>query len=144
MSVAVFDTNVLASGAIATGGPVAVLVEAWRRGPLQVVVSSHILDELGRALDNPYFAARLDTQRRAAFLALARTTTTIVPITAPIPNVASTRDDNLVLATADSAGVPYLVTGDRELLRLGQYKETVILSPRQFQELLEMGVPGGT
>jgi predicted nucleic acid-binding protein len=29
---AVFDTNVLASGAIAITGPVASLIDAWRRG----------------------------------------------------------------------------------------------------------------
>lgn len=142
MIFAVFDTNVLASGAVAVVGPIALLIDAWRRGDVRVVVSSHILDELDRALGNAYFVAWLDGQRREAFLTLARTTTTIVAITAPIPTVASTRDDNIVLATAESAGVPYLVTGDMELLRFGQYKATRILSPRQFHELLEIEAPG--
>jgi putative PIN family toxin of toxin-antitoxin system len=134
--VAVFDTNVLASGAIATGGPIAFLIEAWQSGRVRPVISAHIFGELERALSNPYFATRLDAEDRDTFLALARASTTIVTITAPIPNVASTRDDNLVLATAESAGVPYLVTGDTELLRLGQYGSTEILSPRQFQQVV--------
>jgi putative PIN family toxin of toxin-antitoxin system len=138
---AVFDTNVLASGAIAIAGPVAALIDAWRRGEVEIVVSSHILGELDRALSNAYFVARLDADTRDAFLTLARTTT-VVAITAPIPNVASTEDDNLVLATAESAGVPYLVTGDAELLRIGQHKGTVILSPRQLHDLLETGASG--
>lgn len=137
MIFAVFDTNVLASAAIASAGPLAALIEAWRLGRVRVVVSSHILNELERALGNAYFMTRLDAQRRDAFLGFARTTTTIVVITAPISNVASTHADNLVLATAESAGVSYLVTGDMELLRLGQYKTTRILSPRQFMEMLE-------
>jgi predicted nucleic acid-binding protein len=87
---AVFDTNVLASGAIAITGPVASLIDAWRRGEVQVVVSSHILGELDRTLSNSYFVTRLDPDRRDAFLTLARTTATVVAITAPIPNVAST------------------------------------------------------
>ena len=138
MILAVFDTNVLASGAIATTGSIALLVDAWRAGHVRVVVSTHILGELDRALRNAYFVARLDAERCDEFLALARTTTTIVPITAPIPKVASTRDDNLVLATADSACVPYLVTGDMELLKLGQYKGISILSPREFVDLHDL------
>jgi len=93
-------------------------------------------------LSNAYFAARLGPDTRNAFLTLARTTSTVVSITAPIPTVASTLEDNLVLATAESAGAPYLVTGDAELLRIGQYKGTVILSPRQLHDLLEIGAPG--
>lgn len=139
---AVFDTNVLASGAIAVTGPIASLIDAWRRREVQVVVSSHILGELDRTLGNAYFATRLDADRRDAFLALVRTTTAIIAITAPTPNVASTQDDNLVLATAESAGVPYLITGDAELLRFGEYKGIAILSPRHFHELLEIGAPG--
>jgi len=80
---AVFDTNVLASGAIAITGPVAALIDAWRRGKVQVVVSSHILGELDRALSNAYFAARLGPDTRNAFLTLARTTSTVVSITPP-------------------------------------------------------------
>ena len=138
---AVFDTNVLASGAIAIAGPVAALIDAWHRGEVEIVVSMHILGELDRALSNAYFVARLDADTRDTFLTLARTTT-VIAITAPIPNVASTEDDNLVLATAESAGVPYLVTGDAELLRIGEYKGTRILSPRQLHDLLEKGTPG--
>jgi putative PIN family toxin of toxin-antitoxin system len=139
---AVFDTNVLASGAIAITGPVAALIDGWRRGEVEIVVSSHILGELDRVLSNAYFVVRLDGNTRDEFLSLARTTTTVVAITAPIPNVASTQDDNLVLATAESADVPYLGTGDAELLRVQQYKGTVILSPRQLYNLLEIGAPG--
>ena len=139
---AVFDTNVLASGAIAMTGPAAALIDAWRHGEVQVVVSSHILGELDRALSNAYFVAWLDPDTRNAFLTVARTTSTVVSITAPVPTVASTLEDNLVLATAESAGARYLVTGDAELLRIGQYKGTVILSPRQLHDLLEVGAPG--
>jgi putative PIN family toxin of toxin-antitoxin system len=135
---AVFDTNTLAFGAVAIAGPVAVLIDAWQHGYVEVILSSHILSELETALSKPYFMSRLDTQSRAAFLTLARTTTTVVAITAAVPNVALTRADNLVLATADSGGASFLVTGDRELQRLERYKSVAILSPRQFLDLLNL------
>lgn len=42
-----------------------------------------------------------------------------------------------VLATAVSARVDYLATGDKQLLKLGQYQGVVILSPRDFLARLE-------
>ena len=59
MIYAVFDTNILAVCAVASGGPLAKLVHAWSRGDVRVVVSAHILGELDRALDNDYFVSRL-------------------------------------------------------------------------------------
>jgi uncharacterized protein len=137
---AVFDTNILASASIAKGGPMAALLEAWRARRIGVVVSQHILRELERTLRKPFFAARLDAQSRDEYLALARSGT-IAAITTPVPNLASTEDDNLVLATAASASVPYLVTGDAELLRLRRYKSVSIVSAREFAALLALEDP---
>jgi putative PIN family toxin of toxin-antitoxin system len=138
---AVFDTNVLAACAVASSGALATLLQAWRRGDVRVVVSSHILGELDRALDNDYFAKRLSANQRQVFLDRLAANTTMIVITTPIPTVVSTLGDNLVLATAESAGAPYLITGDRELLRIARYKATEILTPRQFGRVLEMNSP---
>jgi len=134
--VAVFDTNVLASGAIAKTGPVASLIDAWQQRKVQVVISAHIWSELERTLSNTYFASRLDDTSRKAFLDVVRTTTTMVTITVPILDIAMTRGDNLVLATAESAGASYLVTGGVELQRFIRHQATAIVSPRQFLDQL--------
>ena len=134
---ATVDTNTLASGSVAATGPIAALVDAWRRGRLDVAVSPHILAELERALRKPYFARRLDPQMREEFLALVREATTVVPITPPVPDAVSSRADNLVLATAESAGATHVVTGDAELRRLGSFRGIAILSAREFLEVLE-------
>ena len=133
---ATLDTNALASGAVAVAGPVAALIDAWRHRDLEVVVSPHIVTELERTLGKPYFARRLSPRMREEFLRLVRENTTIVTITTPVPNVLRTRADNLVLATAESAGVAYIVSGDRELQQLGRYQDIAILSPRDFLDLL--------
>ncbi|MDQ3696296.1 MAG: putative toxin-antitoxin system toxin component, PIN family [Chloroflexota bacterium] len=131
------DTNVLASGATSVAGPVAILMEAWRRADLIVVVSSHILAELEEAPRNPYFAQQLDRRARNVYLRLVRQRAIVIPITTPVPTIVSEYDDNLVLATADSGGVAYLVTGDAELLRLGAFRDVAILSPRSFLAVLD-------
>lgn len=129
---ATVDTNTLASGAVATGGPIAILIEVWFQGDLEVVISSHIVTEPERTLRKPYFMGRLTAEMREEFLNLVRETATIIPITTPIPTAVTSRADNLVLATAESAGVAYVVTGDAELLRLGAYGSITICSARQF------------
>jgi len=45
--------------------------------------------------------------------------------------------DDVVLATALAARAPLIVTGDGDLLVLGQYQGIRILTPRQFLELLD-------
>ena len=41
-----------------------------------------------------------------------------------------------MLAVAVGAGVDYLVTGDRQLRRLGSYQGVRILSPREFLDVV--------
>jgi predicted nucleic acid-binding protein len=64
----------------------------------------------------------------------------ITAITTPIPEVAATHDDNLVIATAESAGVPFLVTGDAELLPFRQYR-TAVQKNAEHRGLLRRAAP---
>jgi len=47
------------------------------------------------------------------------------------------RDDDLILACADTADADYLVTGDKDLLVLERYGRSKILSPRDFELMFE-------
>ncbi|MCC7021932.1 MAG: putative toxin-antitoxin system toxin component, PIN family [Thermomicrobiales bacterium] len=133
---ATIDTNTLASGAIAQKGVIATLIDAWRQGNIEFVLSEHILIELERTLRKPYFAARLDERDRRAFLALLLEYCAIVELRDPIPVVLVDEADNLVLATALAGKAPYLVSGDRELQRLGTFQQVNILSAREFVDLM--------
>jgi predicted nucleic acid-binding protein len=53
---AVLDTNALASGAVASSGTLAMLIDAWQNGDFSVIISFAILHELERTLSKPYFA----------------------------------------------------------------------------------------
>lgn len=46
-------------------------------------------------------------------------------------------EDDLVLATAIAGEARFLVTGDKHLQRIDHYQGTIILSPRQFLDVLE-------
>jgi uncharacterized protein len=136
---AVLDANVLASGFVRANPDSATVqtLDAWRAGRYLLILSEHLLDEVDRTLESPYFARRLSWERRANDMGLLRTRSAVIEITVSVTGVATHPEDDLVLATAVSAGADYLVTGDRKLQRLGSYEGVTIVSPRQFLDLLD-------
>lgn len=138
MIVAVLDTNVLASGFVRrnSASTVVRIVDAWRAHRYRLVVSEHILDELARTFQDPYFRRFLTDAEVAADLTLLRRQATIATATAAVDGIATHPEDDLVLATAVSAMADYLVTGDRQLQSLGVYRGVAILSPRSFLDAL--------
>jgi predicted nucleic acid-binding protein len=62
---------------------------------------------------------------------------TRTPVTVVVAGIATHPEDDLVLAAAVSAGADYLVTGDKQLLRIGRYEGVTIVSPRDFLTLLD-------
>ena len=81
---------------------------------------------------SPYFAARLSVKERTDYLTLVRQLAPIIPITTRVSGIAMHPEDDVILATAVSARAQYLLSGDRQLRRLGAYKDIQILSPSAF------------
>jgi predicted nucleic acid-binding protein len=54
-----------------------------------------------------------------------------------VSGVATHPEDDLILATAVAANATYLVTGDRKLRAVGNFRGVTILSPREFLATLE-------
>ena len=118
MLIAALDTNVLASGFAGEYIPSSTpgeLVRRWRRGEFALAISEHILTELSDTLAAPYFSRRLSPTEQAEALAALRRSALVVGLTFTVSGVATHAEDDLILATAVSAGVDYLVTGDRAL-----------------------------
>lgn len=136
MITAVLDTNVLASGFVSHTGAPGQLLLSWTYGMFELVISESILTELERTFQNPYFRGRLASTQVVANLALLRREAIIIPITTQVQGVATHPEDDLVLATAESAHADYLVTGDKKLQRLASYYQIIIFSPREFLDLL--------
>lgn len=140
VTVAVLDTNVLASGFIGEEQPDSVsgaLIRRWRGKTFTLVISEPILAELADTFADRYFARRLSSSEIADALQALRVDAVIQPLTVAVAGVASHPEDDLILATALSARAPYLVTGDRRLRERVAYHGTQLLAPRQFLELIE-------
>lgn len=144
MITVVLDTNVLASGFTTHDSPPAQLLQRWPANDFRLVLSEHLLTELGNTLAKPYFRQRyMPEQVQRAIDLLRRRARAIVP-TAVVPNVASHPshpEDDLILAIATQVQPAYLVTGDKALQALQRYQEVTILSPRAFLDLLPPASP---
>jgi len=131
---------VLASGLVGYARPDSTpgeLLRLWSRAAFELIVSEPILLELERTLSQPYFARRLSPELRTSDIALFRTEATVVEINRRVAGVATHPEDDLIIATALSAGAEYLVTGDRALLDLASYCGVAITSPRAFLDVLD-------
>lgn len=142
---AVIDTNVLVSGFanyLRPTNTTRMLITAWQQQQFALIVSEHILAELSRTLQKPYFRRLLSEEDSAAAILLVRKHAVVAPITTAVTGIASHPEDDAILATAVSAQANYVVTGDTMLLRLGTYQGITIISPRAFLDLLaEIGGP---
>src|SRR5207248_6610231 len=113
---ATLDTNVLAPGIITSPQTVnGQVIQAWRDNKYSLVLSEAILTELSRTLSQPYFSARLTAAQIEATLNLFHSEATIVPRLVSVSGVATHSEDDLILATALSGRVDYLVNRDEKL-----------------------------
>jgi uncharacterized protein len=130
----VLDTNVLLSGIAYPASIPGKIMAAWRYGSVDVVLSELILDELRRVL--PRLA-----NKHALSVAEIEDLVDILSIQAeivdPLPNLEpELRDENdqpvlgTLLAAQRMQGVDYLVTGDKDLLAMGD--RFPIVTPAQF------------
>jgi len=106
-----------------------------------LVLSSEILAEVERTLGKPYFRARLSDDQIERALTLLRRRSHLVPVSVDVQSVATHPEDDLILATAISGPADYLVTGDRDILDLGNFRGIEIKSPRDFLNVLQSSPP---
>jgi putative PIN family toxin of toxin-antitoxin system len=137
---AVLDTNVLASGALGlTGGvtPPALLLHQWRAGRFGLIISNYIEEELRTTLAQPYFKGRIRSEDRELFLILLTKIAEHVAIRHRVTGIATHPEDDPILATALSAHVDYLVTGDQRLRdRVPSFQGIPLVSPAAFLNVL--------
>lgn len=126
-----FDTNVLVS-AVATRGLCADIVNA-ALAEHQVIVGPTVLAELQQVLLRKL---RLPTAIVDEVDAFMRLHAGVVSTAADLAIQGIDHNDRAVLAEAIGGNADVLVTGDQDLIRLGEQSGTRILSPRRFWELL--------
>lgn len=125
----VLDTNVVVSAVIWGGTPLK-LLQAAVEGDIELYTSPPLLDELREVLDREHLASRLAQQRSSVEQAIGlygELAISVSPLHTPraVPNDA---DDDHVIAAALAAGADLVVSGDRDLLSMGNHEGIAIVS----------------
>jgi len=136
----VLDANVLVSALLGSErsiAPPSVIMRLWLDKAFVVVISSPLYAEVERTVGQPFVVDHVAESRRAQLLQVLSKRADHATIAVTVEGVASHPEDDLILATALSAQVDYLVTGDKQLLARDGYEGLRIVSPRAFLDLLE-------
>ncbi|NIN01820.1 MAG: putative toxin-antitoxin system toxin component, PIN family [candidate division Zixibacteria bacterium] len=125
----VVDTNVFVSGVFFRGAPYQIL-EAWRDGKVDLVISREILEEyqrVGEELGNQF--PGIDFGRILDFL-----TVKAELIEAPnLPeSVCVDSEDDKFLACALASESRVIISGDKHLLEMSGYRGVNVVRPRKF------------
>jgi putative PIN family toxin of toxin-antitoxin system len=134
------DTNVYIS-ALLFGGPPRVFLNAARKRNriFQLAISQPLLKEVQRVLRDKFnWSETMLHEESVRLLRFARQVTPHETITA----VFDDPDDDHVLECAVAADSRFIVTGDGDLLRLGQYRDNPDHEGRRFPEPPSMKVIG--
>lgn len=132
----VCDTNVIVSGLL-WGGPLRRVLSCVEDGKYALFTSRDLLEELGRVLNYPKLAsvlAKAGVHSQDVFRWVVQNSTIVMP--KPLDGVVVGDDpsDDMVLACAASASVDAVVSGDKHLLALGEYKGIPIMGAASFLE----------
>ena len=132
----VLDTNVLISGIFFTGPPYQIL-EAWRDGNLQILVSPAILEEYRRVMNE--LVSQFEAINLDPFLDLLtlRSEIVLAPLMPRIIKEDPSDDKFLECAVAGKAVC--IVSGDKHLLKLSEFRGIRILTPRHFIQMYLKG-----
>ncbi len=131
----VLDTNVLVS-ALIFGGRISALREAWRAGRIKPALSRETFQEFANALAYPKFSLipdEIDALIKDEILPHFD----VVEIIERVSGICRDPDDDIFISCALNADAGYIVTGDRALINVGQYRGIRIISPADFIKLLE-------
>jgi len=131
----VFDTNVLLAAFLTEGLCAKLLIRARKR-EFEMFLCPVIFSELERILKKKFKANPQEITETLAIINEAAQQTVTPDRT--VEGICRDKDDDHILACAAAIKAEYLVTGDADLLTLKIFEGIRILSPRDFEAMMEV------
>lgn len=128
----VFDTNILVSAMLWRGTPYRCLL-AIHAGLAELILSTPIVEEFRGVLRTKFAMTKEDAEEN---IAIVQESSTLIDIPGTLRVVTDDPDDDKFVETALVAGAQWLVSGDKHLLRLGDYGAVKVISARAFLDML--------
>jgi putative PIN family toxin of toxin-antitoxin system len=132
----VADPGVLVSGVLTRVGPPAEILDRWRAGEFDLVVSPKLLGELEDVLLRPTFRSAISELDARDYVDGLAAEAVLVPDPDEVPAVTRDPDDDYLVALAVAADADAIVSGDTHLTELENPRMPVV-KPRGFVERLK-------
>lgn len=126
----VLDTNAVVSALLFTGIS-SELVSLWQKGLIIPLLSREIMDEYLRVLSYPKFELS-EKEIKASIQEEILSYTEVIKPKRPLRIVQRDPPDNKFIECAVAGRARVIISGDKDLLSLGRYRQIRIQSPAQF------------
>ena len=130
----ILDTSVIVSGMISAKGPPAKIITHWLNNEFILLYTKAMLAELEDVLNRAWLHERLShiPDHIPEFLEAVKLLGQ--PVKGYVNTAGLIRDpfDEMFLTCAILGDADFLVSGDKDLLTLGNIQQTIILTPAQF------------
>ncbi len=136
----VIDTNLFVSSLLNRRGAPAQVIDAWRQRKFILVISEGIIAEIHRVLSSSNIKQKYaisDQDIDEVLTLLTRETiyvTELEDVSGAIPN---DPQDEIFLACALTGQADFILSGDKHLLGIQEYRGIPIITARQFLEKLD-------
>ncbi len=128
----VLDTNVFISGIFWKGNFCSQIIDSWRRGEFTLISSVSIIEELTEILRD--FKIQMPKDMIEAWKDII-TQNSIIIETENGVNIIKHASDNKFLEAAIEGNAKYIVSQDKHLLKLKEYKGIKIVLPEDFLKI---------
>ena len=135
---AVLDANQFVSATLHSLGNPAKVLSAWRSGRFELVISRPIVEEIRRVLNYPRLA-RIHKKRSGEiheFLDDLTVLAFVSPGKLKLRVVQGDPSDDIYVIAAVEAEARFIVTGDRDLLGIEEYRGIRLVTAREFRHEL--------
>jgi putative PIN family toxin of toxin-antitoxin system len=129
-----FDTNLWISFMI--GKRLSSLANVLNRQDVEVYVSEQLLDEIRSVISRPKFDTLISKETRYYFFEMVYDVCVVTDITVQAKSPIRDVKDLFLLSMAESVPVDYIVSGDNDLIDLGEHAGIPILKYSDFLEKL--------
>lgn len=135
----ILDTSVVVSGMISPHGPPAQIIARWLDDDFVLIYTPAMLAELEDVLNRAWLHKRLVhvPERIPDFLFAVRMLGELVKGYVNVAGQVRDPFDEMFLACAVLGKADYIISGDKDLLSLGAYRGTRIVTPAEFLTVLE-------
>jgi uncharacterized protein len=130
----VLDTNVLLS-ALLFKGSLTGIIDLWKEGKIIPVFSQETFQEFNTALAYPKFSLSKD-EIKAIIEEEILPYCDVTDIAEKVEGLCSDPDDDKFISCAISAHADFIISGDKALIALKEYKSVKIIKPSDFLKLV--------